>query len=537
MRKLLIGVVASSLVACGVFGSDEAPSKEPETALPPPSTPDDNAKPPEAVGGQPPVGIYVSSSQGADDGTGSSVRPLKTLAKAFEVAKAKGLRVVACAEEYAENVTVIDGVSAYGYYDCKKTPWERGAPRAVVRAPASPAVVAKGITLPTRFEGFEVRSPDLEGAPATDTAGSSIALDVRDSNGLTVSEALLHAGSGAPGTDGADGPLNSRTAASNGVAAVDQHSTLCPAFMEASGKCGSIKVPGPAGGVTTCAIGPSGGPGGQGGDGQIWLSGSPGSETGDQRGRPLVATPGTGVGALNETADGLQKGLAAVRGADGAEGVDGKNGAWSFTADGFARGNGTAGEAGKPGQGGGGGAGSRGWFAADGKPTSAPPTTPYAMSPTGGGGAGGGCGGQPGTPGTGGGASVGALVLASHVTFERTRIEASNGGRAGKGNLGTPGIVGGTGGFGTVHTVSTTGKGGDGGAGGSGGASGHGAPGPSIALAYSKTKPTMTTEVDLAPGSGGAGQPTLTRVVGGTVGTKTLPAVTGESKREYEITQ
>ena len=127
-------------------------------------------------------------------------------------------------------------------------------------------------------------------------------------------------------------------------------------------------------------------------------------------------------------------------------------------------------------------------------------------------------------------------MISSGVSFERTRIETSAGGRAGKGNLGTTGIVGGTGGAGTVHTISTTGKGGDGGIGGNGGASGHGAPGPSIALAWSKTKPTLT-EVDLAPGAAGAGQPALSKVVGGTVGTKFLPAVTGESKAEHEITQ
>ena len=504
MRSVLLGLMATTVVACGVFSSsDDAPAKE-DPGLPPPSTPQDNSTPPPAVGGEAPVGVYVSSSQGQDDGSGSAVRPLKTLARAFALAKEKGLRVIACAEEYAENVTLLDGVSAYGYYDCKKTPWERGAPRAVVRAPATPAMVAKDITQPTRLEGFEVRSPDLDGAPATDDAGTSIALEVRGSTGLTVSEVLLHAGKGAPGTDGVEGPLNSRTATSNGTAAVDQHARSCPAFTEASGKCGTIGIPGPAGGTTTCAIGPSGGPGGQGGDGRIWVGFTQGEKTGEQKGRPLVATAATGVGGLNENASGLGKGLAALRGANGAEGPDGQNGAWSLTATGFTRGNGTAGGPGMPGQGGGGGAGSSGYFQSSGVLTSPPEGLPYYATATGGGGGGGGCGGQPGTPATGGGASIGALVIASAVTFERSRIETSAGGRAGKGNLGTSGIVGGTGGQGTVHTISTTGKGGDGGSGGHGGASGHGAPGPSIALAYSTKKPTLT-EVRSGAGPGGCG--------------------------------
>jgi len=539
MRSVLLGLMATTVVACGVFGStDDAPAKE-DPGLPPPSTPQDNSTPPPAVGGEAPVGVYVSSSQGQDDGSGSAVRPLKTLARAFALAKEKGLRVIACAEEYAENVTLIDGVSAYGYYDCKKTPWERGAPRAIVRAPASPAVIAKGITQPTRLEGFEVRSPDLDGTPATDTEGTSIALEVRGSNGLTVSEVLLHAGKGAPGTDGVEGPLNSRTATSNGTAAVDQHTTLCPAFLEASGKCGTIKVPGPAGGVTTCAIGPAGGPGGQGGDGRIYvINKQPGTELGEQHGRPLVGTTSTGVGAANANPSALGIGAAALRGANGTEGTDGQNGTWSLAASGFVRGNGTQGGAGGPGQGGGGGAGTGAGFQSNGAvgfPVGLL-NTDYFATATGGGGAGGGCGGQAGTPATGGGASVGALVIDSVVTFERSRIESSSGGKAGKGNLGTSGTTGGTGGDGAVQTISVTGKGGDGGPGGNGGASGHGAPGPSIALAYSTKKPTLTA-VDLAPGPAGAGQPQLSKLVGGTVGTKLLPAATGESTAEYAITQ
>jgi hypothetical protein len=132
-------------------------------------------------------------------------------------------------------------------------------------------------------------------------------------------------------------------------------------------------------------------------------------------------------------------------------------------------------------------------------------------------------------------------VIDSIVTFERARIESSDGGRAGKGNLGTPGIAGGKGGKGITYpgpgmfmNYQITGRGGDGGSGGSGGASGHGAPGPSLALAYSKTRPT-TTETVLAPGPAGAGQPLLKRTVGGTVGDKVLPAVVGVSAAEHQI--
>jgi hypothetical protein len=517
-------VLSASVVACGIFGATDEPSTEA-----PPGTPQENAQPP--VGGAAPVGIFVSSSQGQDDGTGSSVNPAKTLKQAFALAKARGLRVIACAEEYKENVVLVDGVSAFGYYDCKKTPWEQGTARATVRAPASPAVLGEGINAATRIAGFEFRAPDLDGAPATDTVGTSIGLEVRNSAGLIVSESLVHGGKGAPGTDGVVGLTNDRTKASDGASAGDQRERVCSgAFAEL---CSNHHIYGGAGGKTTCTIGPSGGPGGNGGDGRNIFNRTTSDVPGDQRGGPLAATTLTAVGGLNTSATGI--GLPGAKGANGAEGMDGANGAWVLTAKGFVRGNGSAGSSGSPGQGGGGGAGTGSYFGPDGIFASPPAGSTNYATATGGGGGGGGCGGQAGTPATGGGASIGALVIASVISFEHSRIESSSGGAAGKGNLGTAGIVGGTGGLGTSHGgVLTTGKGGDGGPGGSGGASGHGAPGPSIVIAYSGTKPTKP-ETDLVPGPAGAGQPELSRMVGGTVGTKLLPAVIGQALVEYEI--
>jgi hypothetical protein len=532
-RSFFVGCLSSALMACGIFGASDDPAKTDEP-IPPPGTPQDNAQPPPAVGSAAPEGVFVSSSLGANDGTGTSLRPVKTLKQAFELARDRKLRVIACAEVYEENLDLIDGVSAYGYYDCKKTPWERGAPRAILKAPHTPAVLAKGIKLPTRIEGFEMRSPDLDGAPATDTSGTSIGLEVRETTSLTISESLIHGGKGAPGTDGTDGPDNKRTTASDGVAAYDQTGRTCPQPLYSVAYCTSYRtVPGPPGGVTTCAVGPNGGPGGQGGDSRWYAYGSESMGAYVYRGRPLAATAATALGGDNDDASGMGHGLSGARGANGAEGTDGANGAWALTAAGFVRGNGVQGGAGAPGQGGGGGAGSRAWFAPQGGLVS-PPQNEYSATASGGSGAGGGCGGQAGTPGTGGGASIGTLVIGSTVTFAKTRIESSDGGRAGKGNLGKTGISGGTGGAGTVHTILTTGNGGDGGAGGNGGASGHGAPGPSVALAFSGTRPT-TTETELAPGPAGAGQPQLKRTVGGTIGDKLLPAVVGVSEAEHQI--
>jgi hypothetical protein len=527
MRRVFAGVLSATVAACGIFGASDEPAASEEQ--PPPGTPQDNAQPP-AVGGGPPVGIYVSSSQGQDDGSGSSVRPLKTLKQAFALAKERGLRVIACAEEYPENLVLVDGVSAFGYYDCKKTPWERGAPRAILRAPATPAVLATGITLPTRLEGFEVRAPDLDGTTATDEAGTSIALEVRESKGLIVSESLLHAGKGASGSDGKDGATNSVMVGVNGSNASDQHERVCSGMF--AELCSKHLISGGPGGTTTCAIGAAGGPGGQGGDGRDYIDMAASDVPGDPRGRPFVATTETAIGGLNAQANGFGVGLNGPGGAAGTEGTDGANGTWSLTAKGFVRGNGIAGKPGSPGQGGGGGAGTVANWSSTGVNTSLPAGSTNYATATGGGGGAGGCAGQPGTPGTGGGASIGALVIDSGVTFEKTRIEAADGGRAGKGNLGTVGTPGTSGGNGTTHAIMTTGHGGNGGSGGAAGVSGHGAPGPSIALAFTSTRPT-TTDTELAPSPGVAGQPEVNRTSAS--GTKVIPASPGASFNDYEI--
>lgn len=514
MRSVLFGLLATSAMACGVFSSSDDSS--PTEAPPPPSTPQDNATPP-PIGGQAPVGVYVSSSQGQDDGSGSSVRPLKTLASAFAKAKEQGLRVIACAEEYTENVTLLDGVSAYGYYDCKKTPWERGAPRAVIRAAASPAVFAKGITQPTRLEGFEVRSPDGVSAPGA-PAGSSVGVELHDAKSFVLSESLVHAGKGADGTDGEMAPVNVHLVGGKGADGVERAVASCNPILQ---NCDKQVVPGPLATPAACTVG-TGGAGGGGGAG-TWYSELGPAYPGAPyfwNGKPLA--PGSA-----DTASGGGPGVAGTSGSRGADGPDGANGKWALGEGGFLVGDGTTGTAGKLGQGGGGGGGAQYYNGTAASPNDG---SSYHRSSTGGSGGAGGCPGQTAKPGTGGGASLGVVVFGGEVSIERSRIETSAGGRAGRGFFGSNGGVAGGGGL----AATLSGKGGDGGRGGTAGFSGHGAPGPSIALAYKAPKPALDT-VDLAPGAGGAGWPEATEMDGARV--KLLPAVVGESKAEHGITQ
>lgn len=516
MRKVVVGLAGVVLVSCGVFGSadEEEQTPPPETGAGPAAPPEENATPP--VDGVAIDGVFVSSTRGFEDGDGSPRAPLKTLAAGLALAKKVGKRAIVCAESYAEAVELLDGVSAYGYFDCTVSPWKKTDRRAKVASPKSPAVVARKLTLPSRIEGFEFVAPDAGTGPITDPrAASSIGLYVRDSKSLTLDNVLVHAGLGTDGTDGAEPTPNVQSGSINGMPGTAQVAQCTSMF------CNLVeRQSGGAGGTSTCAVGGNGGPGGQGGDGR-WYNPNPVNPNGfSTSGRPGTASASTNAGGPLAGA-----GNAGNRGDDGS---DGSNGAWTLDVDGFLPGDGTAGTNGLPGQGGGGGGGNENYICASGLPCSAGNGTGYWGAASGSGGGAGGCAGLAGTPGTGGGASIAALIVDSDVTFSNAKLEATRGGRGGKGSLGTDGLAGGTGGTPVDHA----GRGGGGGRGGAGGLSGHGAPGPSIALAFRGKRPT-TTATELAPGEAAAGQPELSKPVFG--GTKTLPAATGVAKPEHSF--
>lgn len=514
---VVVGLFAIVAGGCSGFGEEEG-----DGAQQPARTPEENAAPPPPgpVDGKPIVGIYVSASQGKPGASGIPGAPVPSIKEGLAIAKREGLPVIVCAEEYAENVELLDGVSAYGYYDCSATLWVRDAKRAIVRAPASPAVIGRNVTKPTRLEGFEILAPDLDGTVAKEREGTSIALDVRASKAVFISESLVRGGKGAPGTDGAAAPSNDYQGVRNGKDGVPQGAYTCVNLAT----CPLLtKVSGPTGASITCTVGPAPGPGGAGGDATLWYNGSPQGDplAVDARGKPFAATTATAMGGAAR--------ISGNNGSPGPDGTNGTNGAWLFDAEGFVIGNGTAGAEGGPGLGGGGGGGTNGCGAVNSS-CPKPLDATYHQSATGGSGGAGGCAGLPGTPGTGGGASIGALLINAEVEFTRTTIESSQGGTAGKGTLGTGGLLGGAGG----PAATYSGKGGDGGPGGAGGASGHGAPGPSIAVVFSGKKPVYDVETKRVPGQAGAGQPQLSALT--PTGTKTLPAINGISKEEHEFT-
>lgn len=532
-RRVTVSTLALSIViGCGsddssssggvaVVGPDGGTIVAPPAPVPPP------------VGGRAPDGIFVSVSRGIAGADGARSRPVKTLAEGLKLAAEKHLPLLACPEVYTESVTIPEGVSMFGYYDCSNVAWPRGTMHATIASPTSPAVSAVNVYAPARFEGFDVKAPDLTGTAAAGTpAVTSYAMVIKNSANLGLSEVVLRGGKGQDGTDAVEPAKNQELGSATGVSAGMQMP------CSGGGVCtSSTTTAGKAGGTSKCKVGGAAGPGGAGGTGIFLRFGGPVvavSET-DAHGKPLVATSTTAAGGLSASLDSASIG---AKGGNGAVGALGENGTWSFNESGFVPGNGTAGGNGGPGQGGGGGGGGTTWYSATYGPPATIPNNPPQYGISGAGGGAGGCGGVAGSPGSGGGASVGLLVVASKVIeITQTTITSGKGGRAGKGATGTAGLPGGNGGAGKwagVVDARPSGvyglAGGGGGTGGQAGMSGHGAPGPSIAFVYSGERPNINSSTtQIAAGAGGDGYPEIVTPL------QTRPGVVGEGKGEHSF--
>ncbi|MEO8798527.1 MAG: hypothetical protein ABI551_11640, partial [Polyangiaceae bacterium] len=427
----------------------------------------------------PAANAAVDAGEGVADGT--RARPYTKLQDAIGAAKAQKKRVYACSGDYAEQLTLADGVSMFGGLDC--TSWAPIATHVSVKAPASPVVTTNAITTHTRVEAFDFIAPD-----GTPDAPSSIALVATASNALTLAHSTLHAGKGANGADGvaavqlANGTVNG----ANGLAQYVASSSLplCASQPQTVNTC--VGAPGFAGGT-----GGAGGWGGHwvvsaGGGGfpsvtpyqpprlQQCLPGRP-CVCGASLGGALTATATTAQGAHpngNPSDPGIARGGDGIAGTVGADGVVG---AASISLDGglhFFPGDGRPGMNGSPGQGGGGGNGN-----------AASPSNLNGQELIGNAGASGGAGGCPGLAGTagkGGGASIALLVSDSPLTLDTCVLQTSDAGNGGKGALGSSPTYGGAPGINYGGNSSTAG--GSGGAGGASGWSGSGAGGWSVGI-------------------------------------------------------
>ncbi len=436
------------------------------------------------------AGVFVSATFGSLAGDGSLAKPISSLAAGIAAAKTAHKRVYACAETYPEAITLQDGVSVFGYFDCTQG-WSVGSAHAKVAPAASPAATASNITTPTRIEAVDVVAPDFSAS-----SQSSIALVVNASPALTITHATIHAGTGGKGDDGASGiQLTDSGTAKNGASSwLDGTcSTLCMSSLFSQ----------PAGGTNACVgeAGHDGGPGGLGGypgayksqfsySTYAWVA----TDQGTTAGFPATPTSSTAQG-----------GSLGNNGSPGAVGGDGANGAPGLSAglilvSGYTPSDGTAGASGAPGQGGG---GAGGYFTLPNDYPASSYVGKNGWAQPGAGGGAGGCPGLAGAIGKGGGASIAIVAVASPFTLDTVSVESSSGGAGGAAGASSVPTAGGLGGK-PPSGSGVQSYGGAGGAGGHAGVSGNGGGGPSLGVAYQGTEPTLLAST-IKQGAGGAG--------------------------------
>jgi hypothetical protein len=397
------------------------------------------------------------------------VAPGESIQTQVDAAAAHGGTVCVLAGSYAESLTLRSGVTLLGGVD----------PATLARDPAAFPTTLQGGPIAVRaaavsgvvVDGFRITSAD-----GTAPGGSSIAVLLTASDGLTLRGNTIVAGLGAPGADGQD-----------------RAGDAAPARGAAGGNGGAAGVGNPLQDLCEPGAGAGSGArsGGAGGAGGAVCEGGHSGAAGRTAANASAANGGAGgcesknrCNPFSDLCDSFDD--PSERGGDGPAGSAGTHGTGggdfgSLDGGGYSAANGTAATSGGHGAGGGGGGGGPGAVFAPS----------FVCGAGGGGGGQGGLGGAAGGTGTGGGASIGIAVLegstATLTGNEVTTAAGGAGGRGGRGQLGGPGGAGGSGGrgFGDGDDFDAVGAsgGGDGGPGGRGGDAGGGGGGPSIGLA------------------------------------------------------
>jgi hypothetical protein len=419
-------------------------------------------------------GVFVSIS-GDDGAHGTQKEPVKSLAKAIELAVAAGKPIYACAEEFDTAVQVPDGVTIFGGLDCADG-WAYVGEKTkttIAGGPDEIALVLLGGKETTRLEDMRVVAAD-----ATVAGGSSIAA-LADGATVELARCELAAGAGMAGENG--------ETPSEPVGPADPND---PAIKGAAGAAACMGTgsgnPGGFGAVNALCNTSVGGDGGKGLEsfGDVGGNGQP---------LPSPNPNNKGLGGAGDTGSGCEPG---VQGANGATGVAGTGAMELGTigASGYAGPIGGDGSPGSLAQGGGGGGGAKGKLNCNGA--------------SGGGGGAGGCAGGGGTGGKAGGSSIALISLDANLTYKDVVLRTAAGGKGGDGGDGQAGGAGGAGGPGGLgmNTLNAC-RGGDGGQGGFGGKGCGGRGGHSLGIAYTGAEPlTDGATADLgAPGLGGVG--------------------------------
>ncbi len=445
-------------------------------------------------------GVFVSP-MGHDGAKGTMAEPLLKVGDAIVAATGHSDRVLACAGNYDEALTLgsapgqeagaagpqdaqseaaqaeasfSGGVTVFGGLDCTNGWKYTGAKAILAPSTRGTALTVKGLAVGITFVDF-----GFHAQPATQSGESSIAVFASESSapGLVLIRCDLVAGAGQPGMD------------QTGVPGFDAGA---PPGQPGTANNGGGITPNGCGGVANASLGGAGGAPADPSDVTVG-AGNGGNGTAG----PLNPGPpdmGTRQGC------GMPSG--AISGGNGALGGAGTAGvgaaSWAALGqNGWVPSGGTAGGPGGVGQGGGGGG---------------------SVDLTGGGGGGGagGCGGVGGSAGTGGGSSIALLLYESTVDLEQCTVATVGAGRGGNAAPGEQGELGGAHG----NAFGAACAGGKGGNGGSGGGGGGGAGGLSVGVLWTGTAPTIdgspVGQAAVPDAGGDAG--TLAQVTAGTPG-------------------
>jgi hypothetical protein len=447
-------------------------------------------------------GVFVSPL-GRADADGKHANPLASIQAGIDLAKRFGKRVYVCNGSFHEALTLADAVSIVGGLDCTANEWRVSNSRTRVESPSIPAVRAANIASATRIEGLEIFAPN-----ATQPSGTSIGLLATNASALVIANTKITSGDGMKGNDGTDGIQLANAPTADGAHATGAVACGIASCSQIPG--GWLRPGGATAGSNTClgAPGHTAQPGGKGGSGGVW-----------QVVNDVVAFhfhPYDDIGA-----NGADVGITNRDSATGTNGTDGANAValGTFTSEGYTPARGLAGTDGSHGFGGRGGAG----FSPEIQYN--PNTTPASGVWYGFGGAGGGaggCEGLAGSAGEGGGASIGALLVDSKVTFDGAGVQSGRGGEAGHGALGSEPTPGGNAGNNAYAALSSGMSGKNGGRGGAAGISGNGSNGPSVGIVHFGIAPEVRTTSKIIPGAGGAAIDARSRTTLDI--TKTIPA-------------
>lgn len=408
-------------------------------------------------------GIFVSDSRGDDSQAGIKDAPVKTIARAIELASGKK-NIYACAESFAEPIRLPSGMRLFGGLDCNAG-WTHTAGNMKTTVTAPPDAVP--VTLLGGDGATRIEDVAATAAPAVASGGSSIAM-IADGRAAIVG-CTLEAGDGQRGATG--------TTPTDPVGPID------PADPAIRGENGKDAATGSnAGGLGAVNAQCADSIGGDGGKGTLAI----GTEGTD--GLPALAggLGGNPVALSQNCLSAAGMGMPGTSGGAGLPGAGGKAGR-----------PGQQGKAGKPGQGGGGGGGAQGQASTAGA--------------SGGGGGAGGCGGKGGLGGQAGGSSIALFAQSgANLTLVDVFLKSAQGGNGGDGGSGQSGAIGGKGGLGGTGAAFSPSacSGGDGGTGGPGGKGGGGGGGNSIGLAYTGAVPSLEkTTITLGNfGQGGIGE-------------------------------